>query len=175
METQENFLEVQIAFEKYHAKKCNCDYNDLKRQLDRIESLTGHRYLPSSCRHDDWLVWCEAWQASAAQTTHEDLVPKADTQYFSHDFNGDGFKYHNTLDEARKEAEASLDWYRDQVADGRHVNDMGEFGELCYGIVLEQAQYSVDHVVTQKDVDSGESRHAVGTEILSLFLGAENA
>lgn len=132
------------------------------------------------CEISDLLGIFQAGIEAAERKARQDakgfiLVPKADAQYFSHDFNGDGFKYHSTLDEARKEAEASLDWYRDQVADGKHVNDMGEFGELCYGVVLEQARYSVDHVITQKDVDSGESRHAVGTEILSLFLGAENA
>lgn len=98
------------------------------------------------------------------------LVPRAGAQYFSHDFNGDGFKYHDTLDEAKKEAEANLDWYRDQVADGRHVNDMGEFNELSYGLVIGSAEYSIDHVVTQDDIDKGESKYEVGTEILSLYL-----
>lgn len=98
------------------------------------------------------------------------LVPKAGAQYFSHDFNGDGFKYHDTLDKAKKEAEANLDWYRDQVADGRHVNDMGEFNELSYGLVIGSAEYSIDHVVTQDDIDKGESKYEVGTEILSLYL-----
>ena len=98
------------------------------------------------------------------------LVPKAGAQYFSHDFNGDGFKYHDTLDEAKKEAEGNLDWYRDQVADGRHVNDMGEFNELSYGLVIGSAEYSIDHVVTQDDIDKGEYSYEVGTEILSLYL-----
>ena len=113
----------------------------------------------------------EAWQAKA-QAVPEGfvLVPKAGAQYFSHDFNGDGFKYHDTLDEAKKEAEANLDWYRDQVADGRHVNDMGEFNELSYGLVIGSAEYSIDHVVTQDDIDKGEYSYEVGTEILSLYL-----
>ncbi|WP_213069980.1 hypothetical protein [Acinetobacter sp. SWAC57] len=98
------------------------------------------------------------------------LVPKTEAQYFSHDFNGDGFKYHDTLDEAKKEAEASLDWYRDQVANGRHVNDMGEFNELSYGLVIGSAEYSIDHVVTQDDIDKGEYSYEVGTEILYLYL-----
>ena len=98
------------------------------------------------------------------------LVPKAGAQYFSHDFIGDGFKYHDTLDEAKKEAEASLDWYRDQVAVGMHVNDMGEFNELSYGLVVGSAEYSIDHVVTQGDIDKGEYSYEVGTEILSLYL-----
>lgn len=113
----------------------------------------------------------QMWQASA-QVVPEGfiLVPKTEAKYFSHDFNGDGFKYHDTLDEAKKEAEASLDWYRDQVANGRHVNDMGEFNELSYGLVIGSAGYSIDHVVTQDDIDKGEYSYEVGTEILSLYL-----
>lgn len=114
----------------------------------------------------------QMWQAAKAQAVPEGfvLVPKASAQYFSHDFNGDGFKYHETLEEAKKEAEVNLDWYRDQVADGRHVSDMGEFNELSYGLVIGSAEYSINHVVTQDDIDKGEYSYEVGTEILSLYL-----
>ena len=128
-------------------------------------------YLSSRFMDNINFGW-SAWQAATAQAVPDGfvLVPKAGAQYFSHDFNGDGFKYHNTLDEAKKEAEANLDWYRDQVADGRHVNDMGEFNELSYGLVIGSAEYSIDHVVTQDDIDKGEYSYEVGTEILSLYL-----
>jgi len=116
-----------------------------------------------------WWMFAEVAKAQVAPEGFV-LVPKAGAQYFSHDFIGDGFKYHDTLDEAKKEAEASLDWYRDQVADGMHVNDMGEFNELSYGLVVGSAEYSIDHVVTQGDIDKGESKYEVGTEILSLYL-----
>ncbi|MEQ1075523.1 hypothetical protein ABLT35_01710 [Acinetobacter johnsonii] len=123
------------------------------------------------CTESINMAW-SAWQTAKAQAVPEGfvLVPKAGAQYFSHDFIGDGFKYHDTLDEAKKEAEASLDWYRDQVADGMHVNDMGEFNELSYGLVVGSAEYSIDHVVTQGDIDKGEYSYEVGTEILSLYL-----
>lgn len=121
-----------------------------------------------------WAMWKKAinFSRKQAQSVPDGfvLVQKAGAQYFSHDFNGDGFKYHDTLDEAKKEAEANLDWYRDQVADGRHVNDMGEFNELSYGLVIGSAEYSIDHVVTQDDIDKGEYSYEVGTEILSLYL-----
>lgn len=128
--------------------------------------------LVAKCMKLGELYERKKWQAAKAQAVPEGfvLVPKAGAQYFSHDFNGDGFKYHDTLDEAKKEAEANLDWYRDQVADGRHVNDMGEFNELSYGLVIGSAEYSIDHVVTQDDIDKGESKYEVGTEILSLYL-----
>lgn len=128
-------------------------------------------YLSSRFMDNINFGW-SAWQAATAQAVPDGfvLVPKAGAQYFSHDFNGDGFKYHDTLDEAKKEAEVNLDWYRDQVADGRHVNDMGEFNELSYGLVIGSAEYSIDHVVTQDDIDKGEYSYEVGTEILSLYL-----
>ncbi|HGH3604032.1 TPA: hypothetical protein ACJK1S_001221 [Acinetobacter baumannii] len=70
------------AFERFHAKECNCSYEDLKRQLDRQEALTGHRYLPTSPRHEAWLIWDAAWQekakAQAVPETHV-VVPKLPT------------------------------------------------------------------------------------------------
>lgn len=58
-------IQKQVAFEKFHARDCNCDYEDLKRRLDRHELLTGHRYPPTSPRHEAWLTWCAAWDAKA--------------------------------------------------------------------------------------------------------------
>ncbi|MFL9521095.1 hypothetical protein ACKEPL_01380 [Acinetobacter baumannii] len=66
------------AFERFHAKECNCSYESLKRQLDRQEALTGHRYLPTSPRHEAWLIWDAAWNDASAQVlpdTHI-LIPK---------------------------------------------------------------------------------------------------
>ena len=156
-------MEIQKESEAFeaHIKHIHPDLPDAWYKRDE-----NGRY-PEGMQQD----W-ELWQAATAQVVPEGfvLVPRAGAQYFSHDFNGDGFKYHDTLDEAKKEAEANLDWYRDQVADGRHVNDMGEFNELSYGLVIGSAEYSIDHVVTQDDIDKGESKYEVGTEILSLYL-----
>ncbi|WP_353173104.1 hypothetical protein [Acinetobacter rudis] len=103
------------------------------------------------------------WQAAKATPQHQ--------TYFSHDFNGDGFKYHNTLDEAQKEALANLEWYQERVADGHHVNEDGNFNELCYGVVIESAGYSVEDIVTEKHHANNEyTQYEVGTEILSLGL-----
>ncbi|EXB37846.1 hypothetical protein J540_3829 [Acinetobacter baumannii 1440422] len=55
------------AFERFYAKECNCSYESLKRQLDRQEALTGHRYLPTSPRHEAWLIWDAAWNDASAQ------------------------------------------------------------------------------------------------------------
>lgn len=70
-------IQKQVAFEKFHAHECNCDYEDLKRRLDRYEMLTGHRYPLTSPRHEAWLTWCAAWDAKV-NTVPEGfvLVPK---------------------------------------------------------------------------------------------------
>ncbi|AOP63036.1 Uncharacterised protein [Acinetobacter baumannii] len=75
------------AFERFHAKECNCSYEDLKRQLDRQEALTGHRYLPTSPRHEAWLIWDAAWNDASAQAVPEGyvVVPKVPTEKFKED------------------------------------------------------------------------------------------
>lgn len=163
-------------------KKLKAEFEKLKYIEEKLEYLNFDEHLGCYVEKNNGMpVGLAAWvngafygfnQAAKAQAVPEGfvLVPKAGAQYFSHDFNGDGFKYHDTLDEAKKEAEVNLDWYRDQVADGRHVNDMGEFNELSYGLVIGSAEYSIDHVVTQDDIDKGEYSYEVGTEILSLYL-----
>jgi hypothetical protein len=163
-------------------KKLKVEFEKLKYIEEKLEYLNFDEHLGCYVEKNNGMpVGLAAWvngafygfnQAAKAQAVPEGfvLVPKAGAQYFSHDFNGDGFKYHDTLDEAKKEAEVNLDWYRDQVADGRHVNDMGEFNELSYGLVIGSAEYSIDHVVTQDDIDKGEYSYEVGTEILSLYL-----
>lgn len=109
------------------------------------------------------------WEASKTQG-----VPSQ--KYFSHDFNGDGFKYHDSLEEAKKEAEVNIDWYRERVADGHHVGEEGEFFELCYGVVIASAGYTVDDVVTDEHHKNDEfTKYEVGTEILSLHFNKCNS
>lgn len=60
-------LKKQVAFEKHEAQRCNCDYEDLKRHLDRVEALSGHRYTPTSPRSESWIVWSAAWDARQAE------------------------------------------------------------------------------------------------------------
>jgi uncharacterized protein YbdZ (MbtH family) len=81
-------IQKQIAFEKSQAKDINCDYEELKQRLDHCEKLSGHRYLPTSPRHEAWLVWDAAWEESKAQAVPEGfvLVPKelSDEYCFEH-------------------------------------------------------------------------------------------
>ncbi|BCT88940.1 hypothetical protein [Acinetobacter variabilis] len=74
MDIQKDFLNMQIAYEKNCAIRCNCSYEELKAQLDRSESLFGTRYLEGSPRHENWLLWVEAWQAAKAQAVPVKLV-----------------------------------------------------------------------------------------------------
>lgn len=75
-------IQKQIEFEKFHARECNCDYDELKRRLDHQEKVMGHRYIPSSPRHEAWLVWNAAWQAkSKAVPEGFVLVPKEPCAY----------------------------------------------------------------------------------------------
>ena len=69
-------IQKQIEFEKFHARECNCDYDELKRRLDHQEKVMGHRYIPSSPRHEAWLVWDAAWQAAQAVPEGYVLVSK---------------------------------------------------------------------------------------------------
>ena len=92
MDLQKDFLNMQIAYEKNCAIRCNCSYEELKAQLDRSESLFGTRYLEGSPRHENWLLWVEAWQAAKAQAVPDGfvLVPKEPTirmvQLGDHDY-----------------------------------------------------------------------------------------
>lgn len=86
MDIQEDFLNMQIAYEKNCAVRCNCSYEELKAQLDKSESLFGSRYLEGSPRHENWLLWVQAWQAAKAQAVQEGyvVVPKEPTLEMCH-------------------------------------------------------------------------------------------
>ncbi|MDC5486532.1 DUF551 domain-containing protein [Acinetobacter baumannii] len=106
------------AFERFHAKECNCSYESLKRQLDRQEALTGHRYLPTSPRHEAWLIWDAAWNDASAQAVPTwisvddewpptdimvlicwadapDITPEQDYMTIDEDLNSVWANYHN--------------------------------------------------------------------------------
>ena len=166
-EIHEAYLMWQIAnaqvvpYESCSRKSHEIIINETKNELiDSYDIAKEDEYLLES------LVFRGVCIGVAATKGHE-----IGQKFFSHDFNGDGFQYHDTLQEAKKAAEADLDIYRDRVADGNHVADMGEFNELAYGIVVGQAEWSVDCVVCKDDHENGEyTQYEIGTEILSLYL-----
>ena len=110
-------------------------------------------------------------QEAKAQAVPEGfvLLPIKDAKFFSHD--GDNYEVHDTLVEAKYEAECAIEHYRERLAD--QLSDPrsdGNFQDVGYGVVLAKSGYSIDHVVTQADIDKGDYSYEVGTEILSVFL-----
>lgn len=97
------------------------------------------------------------------------LVPTEKVQYFSHD--GENYEIHNTLAEAKHEAECAIEHFSERLADQLcDPRSDGNFHNVGYGIVLGKSGYSVDHIVTKEDVKNGEYGYEAGTEIMSLFL-----
>ena len=97
------------------------------------------------------------------------LVPTKKIKYFSND--GENYEIHDTLAEAKHEAECAIEHFSERLAD--QLSDPrsdGNFNDVGYGIVLAQSAYSIDHIVTQDDVDNGDYSYEVGTDIMSLFL-----
>ena len=97
------------------------------------------------------------------------LVPTKSVKYFSND--GENYEIHNTLAEAKREAECAIEHFSERLAD--QLSDPrsdGNFQDVGYGVVLAQSAYSIDHIVTQDDIDNGDYSYEVGTEIMSLFL-----
>jgi hypothetical protein len=161
---------VREAFERRQARNIPMSYEEFKQRTDEYEEITGRRYGEHSVNEREWIVWLDAWQAKA-QAVPEGfvLVPTENIKYFSHD--GENYEVHDTLAEAKHEAECAIESFRERLANQtcNPVED-GNFSQVGYGIVLAESGYSVDHIVTQEDIDNGEYRYEVGTEIMSLFL-----
>lgn len=135
----------------------------VKRPYPRLEN-GDYKYIEID---QGWKLW----QVSTAQVVPDGfvLVPIKDAKFFSHD--GDNYEVHDTLVEAKYEAECAMEHYRERLAD--QLSDPrsdGNFQDVGYGVVLAKSGYSIDHVVTQADIDKGAYSYEVGTEILSLFL-----
>lgn len=118
-----------------------------------------------------WVMWLRAKRDAKAKAVPEGfvLVPTNNIKYFSHD--GENYEVHNTLAEAKHEAECAIEIYSERLADQLcNPPEDGNFQKVGYGVVLAESGYSVDHIVTQEDVDNDEYGYDVGTEIMSLFL-----
>ena len=144
----------------------NIQYSELENVYELIE--WDEEY--SEALNEINSSWC-TWQAAKAQAVPEGfvLLPIKDAKFFSHD--GDNYEVHDTLVEAKYEAECAMEHYRERLAD--QLSDPrsdGNFQNVGYGVVLAKSGYSIDHVVTQADIDKGDYSYEVGTEILSLFL-----
>ena len=97
------------------------------------------------------------------------LVPTKKIKYFSND--GENYEIHDTLAEAKHEAECAIEHFSERLAD--QLSDPrsdGNFNDVGYGIVLAQSAYSIDHIVTQDDVDNGDYSYEVGIDFMFLFF-----
>lgn len=113
-------------------------------------------------------LW-KMWQSAKTPPEGFVLVPTKNVKYFSND--GENYEVHESLAEAKKEAEDAIEYFEELLADQEcNPIDDGNFHQVGYGIVLAESGYSVDHVVTQEDIDRGDYSYDVGTQIMSLFL-----
>lgn len=122
----------------------------------------------------------EMWKKNAEITTLKQqiskfksgefvLVEKSKVKYFS--FDGENFEIHETMEKAKYAVESTMDYFRDRLADQMLDPDSdGNFHDVSYGVVLAQSSHSVDHIVTQEDVDNSKYNYEVGTQIMSLFM-----
>ena len=117
-----------------------------------------------------WVMWLRAKRAKA-QAVPEGfvLVPVKNVKYFSND--GENYEIHDTLAEAKHEAECAIEHFSERLADQLcDPREDGNFQDVGYGVILGHSAYSLDHVVIQEDIDNGDYSYDVGTEIMSLFL-----
>lgn len=110
------------------------------------------------------------WQAkSQAVPDGFVLVRTKNVKYFSND--GENYEIHDSLEDAKKEAESAIEWFSEQLADQQlNPSSDGNFHQVGYGVILAESSYSIDHIVTQEDIDKGEYSYEVGTQIMSLSL-----
>ena len=173
----ENPEKIEIAGLKTIHKLCNfgadhnmegCTFTEIvERMFSKIEQMKTQ----VNTLDEMLLNQGEALAQAKAQAVPEGfvLLPIKDAKFFSHD--GDNYEVHDTLVEAKYEAECAIEHYRERLAD--QLSDPrsdGNFQDVGYGVVLAKSGYSIDHVVTQADIDKGDYSYEVGTEILSLFL-----
>lgn len=116
-----------------------------------------------------WRMWQAATNRAEKKLEGCVVVPLENARYFSMD--GENYEIHDNLVQAKDEAVRAIEYYSDRLADQQlDPRSDGNFQQISYGIVLAESSYSVDHIVTQQDIDDGEYSYEVGTEIISLFL-----
>lgn len=97
------------------------------------------------------------------------VVPLENARYFSND--GENYEIHETLEQAKHEAECAIEHYSERLADQlMDPTSDGNFQQIGYGVILAESSYSINHVVTQDDIDNGDYSYEVGTQIMTLSL-----
>ena len=131
------------------------------------EKVESKNYIAETTYRSMLAAWIEAKKRAVPEGFV--LVPTEKVKYFSHD--GENYEIHNTLAEAKHEAECAIEHFSERLANQLcDPRSDGNFHDVGYGIVLGKSGYSVDHIVTKEDVENGEYGYEAGTEIMSLFL-----
>lgn len=113
----------------------------------------------------------KSWEMATAQLEGCVVVPLENARYFSND--GENYETHETLEQAIHEAECAIEHYSERLADQlMDPTSDGNFHQIGYGVILAESTYSIDHVVTQEDIDNGDYSYEVGTQIMTLSLEA---
>ncbi|WDZ50213.1 hypothetical protein LF296_12870 [Acinetobacter vivianii] len=110
-----------------------------------------------------------SWQEQVKKLEGCVVVPLENARYFSND--GENYEIHETLEHAKHEAECAIEHYSERLADQEmDPTSDGNFHQIGYGVILAESTYSIDHVVTQEDIDNGDYSYEVGTQIMTLSL-----
>lgn len=164
-------------------EKLKAEFEKLKYVDEKLEYLNFDEHLGCYVEKNNGMpVGLAAWVNGAfygfeqAAKVHEAeklkgcvVVPLENVRFFSND--GENYEIHDNLVQAKDEAVRAIEYYSDRLADQQlDPRSDGNFQQISYGIVLAGSSYSVDHIVTQQDIDDGEYSYDVGTEIMSLFL-----
>lgn len=128
------------------------------------------------CNHQAWThyetslnSWLVALHRAEAKLEGCVVVPLENARYFSND--GENYEIHETLEQAKHEAECAIEHYSERLADQEmDPTSDGNFHQIGYGVILAESTYSIDHVVTQEDIDNGDYSYEVGTQIMTLSL-----
>lgn len=148
MDLQKDFLNMQIAYEKNCAIRCNCSYEELKAQLDRSESLFGTRYLEGSPRHENWLLWVEAWQAAKEQAVLEVKPSRHVTLTCAQLREAFMFGAPDKDDQEQLETEMTITWSENGHS-GKgyycYYSDLPEEGAIFLDDVIEAQEPSNEH------------------------------
>lgn len=146
----------------------NVEFNIKTGDFDITQDCPeSDRELTHEVVNHSWVMWLRA--KSNAVPEGFVLVPTKNVNYFSND--GENYEIHKTLAEAKHEAECAIEHYSDRLADQEcDPSSDGSFNQIGYGVILAESSYTVDHVVTQDDIDKGNYSYDVGTEIMSLHL-----
>ncbi|WHR58407.1 hypothetical protein [Acinetobacter haemolyticus] len=147
------------------------EFDPKDRQYFLKDSVTGTPDAEEAYHtiNSGWSMWLKAKAHEAKKLEGCVVVPLENARYFSND--GENYEIHETLEQAKHEAECAIEHYSERLADQQmDPTSDGNFHQIGYGVILAESTYSIDHVVTQEDINNGDYSYEVGTQIMTLSL-----